>query len=124
MFGTGSVAAALAVRDWLNESGTPGTIRVYGTPAEEGGAGKVYLVREGLMDDVDVMLHWHASSVNSASASSSLANKSGKFRFYGRSSHAAGAPWRGRSALDLSLIHISEPTRQEAFSYAVFSLKK
>ena len=100
LFGTGSVAAALAVRDWLNESGTPGTIRVYGTPAEEGGAGKVYLVREGLMDDVDVMLHWHASSVNSASASSSLANKSGKFRFYGRSSHAAGAPWRGRSALD------------------------
>jgi aminobenzoyl-glutamate utilization protein B len=100
LFGTGSVAAALAIRDWLAESGAPGTIRVYGTPAEEGGAGKVYMVREGLMDDVDVMLHWHASSTNSASASSSLANKSGMFRFYGQSSHAAGAPWRGRSALD------------------------
>ena len=100
LFGTGSVAAAIAVKQWLEETGTPGTIRVYGTPAEEGGAGKVYLVREGLMDDVDIMLHWHASSQNSASASSSLANKSGKFRFHGQSAHAAGAPWRGRSALD------------------------
>jgi len=100
LFGTGSVAAALAVKDWLETSGTPGTIRLYGTPAEEGGAGKVYMVRGGLMNDVDVMLHWHAGSQNNASASSSLANKSGKFRFYGQSAHAAGAPWRGRSALD------------------------
>ncbi len=100
LFGTGSVAAAIAVKRWLEATGTPGTIRVYGTPAEEGGAGKVYMVRAGLMNDVDVMLHWHASSQNSASASSSLANKSAKFRFYGQSAHAAGAPWRGRSALD------------------------
>ena len=100
LFGTGSVAAAIAVKNWLEETGREGTIRVYGTPAEEGGAGKVYMVRAGLMDDVDAMLHWHASSQNSASASSSLANKSAKFRFYGQSAHAAGAPWRGRSALD------------------------
>jgi len=100
LFGTGSVAAALAVKDWLERSETPGRIRVYGTPAEEGGAGKVYLVRDGLFDDVDAVLHWHASSSNDASASSSLANKSAKFRFYGQSAHAAGAPWRGRSALD------------------------
>lgn len=100
LFGTGSVAAAMAVKDWLERTGQPGTIRVYGTPAEEGGAGKVYMVRAGLMDDVDAMLHWHAGSQNSASASSSLANKSGKFRFHGQSAHAAGAPWRGRSALD------------------------
>ena len=100
LFGTGSVAAAIAVKQWLEESGQPGTIRVYGTPAEEGGAGKVYLVRAGLFDDVDAVLHWHASSSNSASATSSLANKSAKFRFYGQSAHAAGAPWRGRSALD------------------------
>ena len=88
------------MKNWLEETGREGTIRVYGTPAEEGGAGKVYMVRAGLMDDVDAMLHWHASSQNSASASSSLANKSAKFRFYGQSAHAAGAPWRGRSALD------------------------
>lgn len=100
LFGTGSVAAAIAVKGWLEESGRPGTIRLYGTPAEEGGAGKVYMVREGLFDDVDAVLHWHAGSSNSAAATSSLANKSAKFRFYGESSHAAGAPWRGRSALD------------------------
>jgi aminobenzoyl-glutamate utilization protein B len=100
LFGTGSVAAAIAVKEWLEESGALGTIRVYGTPAEEGGAGKVYMVRGGLFDDVDAVLHWHASSGNSASATSSLANKSAKFRFHGQSAHASSAPWRGRSALD------------------------
>jgi aminobenzoyl-glutamate utilization protein B len=100
LFGTGSVAAAIAVKQWLEETGQPGTIRVYGTPAEEGGAGKVYMVRAGLFDDVDAVLHWHAGASNDASATSSLANKSAKFRFYGQSAHAAGAPWRGRSALD------------------------
>ncbi|NIP58443.1 MAG: amidohydrolase [Gemmatimonadetes bacterium] len=100
LFGTGSTAAALAVKAWLEESGHAGTVRLYGTPAEEGGAGKVYMVREGLFDDVDVVLHWHAGDANSASPSTSLANKSAKFRFTGRSSHAAGAPHRGRSALD------------------------
>lgn len=100
LFGTGSVAAAVAVKDWLKETGTLGTIRLYGTPAEEGGAGKVYMVRAGLFDDVDIVLHWHPSSQNSASAASSLSNKSAKFRFYGTASHAAAAPQRGRSALD------------------------
>jgi aminobenzoyl-glutamate utilization protein B len=94
------VAAALAVKDWLEASGTPGTIRLYGTPAEEGGAGKVYLVRGGLFDDVDAVLHWHASDANDASPGQSLANKSAKFRFRGTSAHAAAAPERGRSALD------------------------
>ncbi len=100
LFGTASSAAAIAVKDWLQKTGTKGTVRFYGTPAEEGGAGKVYLVRAGLFDDVDAVLHWHPSSNNSANASSSLANKSAKFRFYGKAAHAAGAPERGRSALD------------------------
>jgi aminobenzoyl-glutamate utilization protein B len=100
LFGTGSVAAAIAVKEWLAETGTPGEIRLYGTPAEEGGAGKVYMVREGLLEDVDVALHWHAGDRNDASPGTSLANKSAKFRFHGRSTHAAGAPWLGRSALD------------------------
>ena len=100
LFGAGSVAAAIAVKEWLDESGHEGTIRLYGTPAEEGGAGKVYMVREGLFDDVDVALHWHPGSVNSAQAGRSLANKSAKFRFRGYSAHAAGAPERGRSSLD------------------------
>ena len=100
LFGTGSVAAAIAVKQWLDETGHEGTIRLYGTPAEEGGAGKVYMVRDGLFDDVDVALHWHPGSRNSAQAGRSLANKSAKFRFSGYSAHAAGAPERGRSALD------------------------
>ena len=100
LFGAGSTAAALAVRDWLERSGTPGTIRLYGTPAEEGGAAKVYMVRAGLFSDADAVLHWHASDRNDASHSTSLANKSAKFRFTGVSAHAAGAPERGRSALD------------------------
>jgi aminobenzoyl-glutamate utilization protein B len=100
LFGTGSVAAAIAVKDWLALSGTPGTIRVYGTPAEEGGGGKVYMVRAGLFADVDAVLHWHASDKNDASPVSTLANLSAKFRFRGVSSHAARAPERGRSALD------------------------
>lgn len=100
LFGAGSVAAAIAVRDWLEQTGTPGTIRFYGTPAEEGGSGKVYMVRAGAFDDVDAVLHWHPAPINAANAESSLANKSAKFRFRGISSHAAGSPERGRSALD------------------------
>jgi len=100
LFGTGSTAAAIAVKEYLAATGTPGTIRLYGTPAEEGGAGKVYMVREGLFADVDVVLHWHAGDRNDASPGASLANKSAKFRFHGISAHAAAAPERGRSALD------------------------
>lgn len=100
LFGAGSVAAARATKAWLESTGTPGRIRLYGTPAEEGGAGKVYLVREGLFDDVDAVLHWHADSRNNASPRTSLANKSAKFRFRGVSAHAAAYPERGRSALD------------------------
>jgi aminobenzoyl-glutamate utilization protein B len=100
LFGVGSMAAAIAVKNWLIQTGQKGTVRFYGTPAEEGGSGKVYMVRAGLFNDVDVVLHWHPSDGNSANAASSLANKSAKFRFYGVSAHAAGAPDRGRSALD------------------------
>ncbi len=100
LFGTASAAAAIAVKDWMDENDVTGTIRFYGTPAEEGGAGKVYMVRAGLFDEVDAMLHWHPSDRNAANPSSSLSNKSAKFRFYGNASHAAGAPERGRSALD------------------------
>lgn len=100
LFGTGSAAAAIAVKNWMKAQNIKGTVRFYGTPAEEGGAGKVYMVREGLFDDVDAVLHWHPGNRNSADAASSLSNKSAKFRFYGVSAHAASAPQNGRSALD------------------------
>lgn len=100
LFGSGSVAAAVAIKNWLAETGAKGQIRVYGTPAEEGGGGKVYMVRAGLFKDVDVALYWHPSDANNASQERNLANTSVKFRFRGQASHAAVAPDRGRSALD------------------------
>ena len=100
LFGAGSVAAAVAIRQWLDENNVPGTVRLYGTPAEEGGSGKVYMVRAGLFDDVDAVLSWHPSDRNGANPATSLANKSAKFRYRGISSHAAVAPERGRSSLD------------------------
>ena len=100
LFGTASVAAGISAAEWISANNMKGTIRVYGTPAEEGGGGKVYMAKSGIMDDVDAMLHWHPSSNNSAGAYSSLANISTKFRFYGEASHAAMAPERGKSALD------------------------
>jgi len=100
LFGTASVSAAIALRHWLEKSGKPGTIRLYGTPAEEGGAAKVYMVRAGLFKDVSAVMHWHAADVNAAGLDKSLANKTAKFRFHGLSAHASGAPHKGRSALD------------------------
>lgn len=100
LFGTASTAAAISVKDWMEANKIKGTIRFYGCPAEEGGSGKVYMVREGVFNDVDVALHWHPGSANAASAGAALANKSAKFRFHGISAHAAGAPDKGRSALD------------------------
>ena len=95
-----SVLAAISLKEWMVANGVMGEVRVFGSPAEEGGSGKVYLVRAGLFDDVDATIHWHPSDNNSASQGVSLANISGKFRFSGASAHASGAPWRGRSALD------------------------
>jgi len=100
LFGAASVQAAIAVKNWLQVTGTSGTVRLYGTPAEEGGSGKVYMVREGLFKDTDFVLHWHSADENSAAARTTLANRSAKFRFYGRSAHAAAAPDKARSALD------------------------
>ena len=100
LFAAGSVGAAMAIKDWLETTKTPGRVRLYGTPAEEGGSGKVYMVRAGLFDDVDFALHWHADDENSAAARTTLANRSAKFRFRGVSAHAAGAPEKARSALD------------------------
>jgi aminobenzoyl-glutamate utilization protein B len=100
LFGVGSVAAGIAVKEWLAAGNHPGTIRVYGTPAEEGGSGKVYMVRAGLFDDVDVVIHWHPLDRNQVPLESSFATTSAKFRFHGLAAQAAIAPWKGRSALD------------------------
>lgn len=101
LFGVGSVAAAIAAKEWLQQSGKSGTIRLIGTPAEEGaGGGKTYLVKAGIFSDTDAVLHWHPGDNNSASPSSSLAYRVANFKFNGLAAHASAAPEKGRSALD------------------------
>lgn len=84
----------------MEEHNIPGTVRLYGTPAEEHGLGKVFMVKDGLFDDVDVVLSWHPSDQNQVSMQPSKALRSFEVTFYGRSAHASGAPWEGVSALD------------------------
>lgn len=100
LFGTATVAAAIELKKLMTEGKLKGTIKLYGCPAEEGGSGKVYMVRAGLFNNVDVVIHWHPGNDNEVTMTSALANSSAKFRFHGLSAHAAAAPERGRSALD------------------------
>ncbi len=100
LFGTASVSAGIAIKKLIEEKKLTGTIKVFGCPAEEGGSGKVFLVRAGLFNNVDAVIHWHPDDVNGVSTTSALANKSAKFKFYGISAHAAAQPDQGRSALD------------------------
>jgi len=100
LFGTASVSAGIAIKELIAAGKLKGTIKVYGCPAEEGGSGKVFLVRAGLFNDLDAVIHWHPDDVNAVTTTSALANKSAKFKFYGISAHAAAQPEQGRSALD------------------------
>ena len=100
LFGTASVSAGIAIKELIASGKLKGTIKVYGCPAEEGGSGKVFLVRAGLFNDLDAVIHWHPDDVNGVTTTSALANKSAKFKFYGISAHAAAQPDQGRSALD------------------------
>lgn len=100
LIGTASIASGIAIKEWLQKMGESGTIKVFGTPAEEGGYGKVYMARDGVFQNVNVILNWHPGDGNVAGANSCLALKSAKFRYHGTASHAAVAPERGRSALD------------------------
>jgi aminobenzoyl-glutamate utilization protein B len=100
IFGAGSAGAAAAAWYAARVDGIPGTIRLYGTPAEETGIGKVYMAREGLFDDLDAALHWHPGDQTSVSFTTSKAIVSVKFRFEGLAAHASRSPHEGRSALD------------------------
>jgi aminobenzoyl-glutamate utilization protein B len=100
LLGTASVAAGISIKKLIEEKKIKGTIKVFGCPTAEAGTGKVYMLKAGLFNDVDVTIHWHPSSGNGVTMTSALASNSAKFRFYGLSAHAAGAPERGRSSLD------------------------
>jgi aminobenzoyl-glutamate utilization protein B len=100
LLGVGSAYAALGVKAAMIKHNIPGSVKVYGTPAEETLVGKVYMVRDGLFDGLDIALGWHPGGSNRVSYNSSLAMTSIKFRYFGKTAHGAGDPHNGRSALD------------------------
>jgi aminobenzoyl-glutamate utilization protein B len=100
IFGTASLGAALAIKDLISEGKLKGTIRFYGTPAEESVYGKAYMVREGIFKDLDVCLAWHPDSEIKADVDSTQALVDFVVEFRGRTAHAALDPWNGRSAVD------------------------
>jgi aminobenzoyl-glutamate utilization protein B len=107
LLGSASALAAVAIKEEMQARGLKGTLRYYGTPAEEGGGGKIYMLHAGLFQDVDAVLAWHPGDSNRVNLGSLLANNGGRFRFYGVASHAAAAPDRGRSALDGVMIMLN-----------------
>ena len=100
LLGSAALLAATAVKDFLAEHGLEGRVRYYGCPAEEGGAAKGFMVREGCFKDVDIAISWHPAAFNRVDDARSLANTRIDYTFHGRASHAAAAPHLGRSALD------------------------
>jgi len=100
LLGSGAMLAATAVKDWLAAQGIAGRVRYYGCPAEEGGAAKTFMVRDGAFADVDAAISWHPAPFSGVNEAHSLAILLIDFSFTGRASHAAAAPHLGRSALD------------------------
>jgi aminobenzoyl-glutamate utilization protein B len=96
----GGLGAACALKAEMEAKGYPGTVKYYGCPAEETLVGKVFMVKAGLFDGVDIVFDWHPGALNMVRNSSSNAMNSVKFTFHGRTAHAAGDPHNGRSALD------------------------
>ena len=100
LLGAASLLAATAIKDWLLQNNIKARVRYYGCPAEEGGAAKTYMARDGFFDNVDVAICWHPATFNSVNKPISLANSRIDFTFFGKAAHAATAPHLGRSALD------------------------
>ena len=100
LFGTASLGAAIAIKKMMEEGKITGTIRFYGTPAEEKYFGKIWMVEAGLFDDLDVCMDWHPGPETKADVQSSLALVDFIVEFHGQAAHAASDPWNGRSASD------------------------
>jgi aminobenzoyl-glutamate utilization protein B len=100
LFGVGSLGAAIAIKELIEAGKLKGTIRFYGTPAEESVGGKIYMARDGVFKDLDVCLDWHPDAEIAANMQSSQAMVDFVIEFKGKAAHAAADPWNGRSALD------------------------
>lgn len=100
LFGVASLGAATAIKEMIEAGQLEGTVRFYGTPAEEKFFGKLWMIRAGLFDDVDIMMDWHPSAETKANVQSSLALVDFMVEFTGQAAHASSDPWNGRSASD------------------------
>ena len=100
LIGAGSLGAAIAIKELIEQGKLKGTIRYYGTPAEESVGGKIYMARDGFFDDLDVCLDWHPGREIKANVQSSKALIDFKVEFFGKAAHASADPWNGRSASD------------------------
>jgi len=100
MFGTASLGAAVAIKKLIEQGKIKGTVKFFGTPAEEKFFGKLWMARGGLFDDLDVCLDWHPADNTEADVQTTLALVDFKVEFFGQAAHASGDPWNGRSASD------------------------
>ncbi|MGB0600648.1 MAG: amidohydrolase [Flavobacteriaceae bacterium] len=100
MYGTASLGAAVAIKNLIAEGKLKGTVKFFGTPAEEKFFGKLWMARAGLFDDLDACLDWHPADTTEADVQSSLALVDFKVEFFGQTAHASADPWNGRSASD------------------------
>ena len=100
LFGAASIGAAIALKRTMEEHNLHGTVRLYGTPAEETVVGKVYMAKAGVFDDLDAAIEWHPSLEIGVHNQPGQAMNNFEVEFYGQAAHAAADPWNGRSALD------------------------
>ncbi|HHW26589.1 MAG TPA: amidohydrolase [Firmicutes bacterium] len=104
LLGAGAFGAVIGLKQEMMARNLPGTIKYFGCPAEENFGGKAFMARAGLFDDCDVCLTWHPGTLNQVRGSTSLAVTSMNITFHGRTAHASGDPYNGRSALDAIML--------------------
>ena len=100
LFGTASLGAAVAIKEQIEKGNLKGTVIFYGTPAEETIFAKVWMVREGVFDKLDVCMDWHPGDTTESGTQPSKALVDFRVSFNGSSSHASSDPWNGRSSVD------------------------
>ena len=107
LFGTASLGAAVAIKELIEKGDLTGTVKFFGTPAEEKFFGKLWMIREGVFDDVDITMDWHPADHTEANVQPSLALVDFMVEFTGQSAHASADPWNARSANDALELYTS-----------------
>ena len=107
LFGTASLGAAVAIKELIEKGSLKGTVKYFGTPAEEKFFGKLWMIRDGVFDNVDVVMDWHPADKTEANVQPSLALVDFMVEFTGQASHASVDPWNARSASDALELYTS-----------------